>query len=375
MGFHCRKHGNLFETLFSHLATRFAPSAENIAIEALGFILQRSPAARAAFTGIAGAGGLELAADLSFATQAVAEDDGRPDIEGYGTDLQRYVVAETKFHAGLTQHQPVTYAARLPADRPAALVFIIPAARMSSLWPELIRRLKGGGYVVSVRREMQSELWTAVFGSGHHFVLVSWRAVLAAIVREMETARETERLDDIRQLQGLCERMDSEAFLPLRSEELTGTDAPRRYLQFCDLVNDVGEELVASGLCDRKGLQAGGGHGYFGRYLRSGDTVFYIGFDCVAWLTHNHSPLWLRFDQYASPEVLSALRQHAANEIRWTTVVENPRRILVPLNVMPGAEKPEIVAAIAAQVAGVLAALLASLAPAANVEGIGGVRL
>lgn len=368
-----RKQGTILETLFAHLATRFAPSPENIAIEALSFILQRSPAARSAFSSIAGAGGLELPADLSFATQAVAEDDGRPDIEGYSTDLQRYVVAETKFHAGLTQHQPLTYAARLSADRPAALVFIIPAARMSSLWSELIRRLKSGDYVVSPRREMQPELWTAVFSSGHHFVLVSWRAVLSAIARQMETAREAERLEDVRQLQGLCERMDSEAFLPLRSEELTGTDAPRRYLQFCDLISDVGEELVSSGLCDRKGLQAGGGHGYFGRYLRSGNTVFYIGFDCLAWLTHKHSPLWMRFDQYSPPEALSALRQNEASETRWTTVVESPRRILVPLNVMPGAEKPDIVASITAQISAVLAALLASRAPAANVEAKGGI--
>lgn len=361
------------ETLFAHLATRFAPSPENIAIEALGFILQRSSAARAAFTAIAGAGGLDLPPDLSFATQAVAEDDGRPDIEGYGSDLQRYVVAETKFHAGLTQHQPLTYAARLPADRQAALVFIIPAARMSSLWQELTRRLKGGDFTVGSRREMQPELWQATFGNRHHFVLVSWRAVLVAIVREMESAHEIGRLDDVRQLQGLCDRMDSEAFLPFRSEELTGIDTPRRYLQFCDLVNDVGEELVGSGLCDRKGLQAGGGHGYFGRYLRSGATVFYLGLDCVAWATHKHSPLWLRFDQYTPPEVLSALRQQAASETRWTTVVESPRRILVPLTIAPGAEKPEIIAALTEQVGGLLGGLSSSFVPAANVEAMGGI--
>ncbi|WLR93880.1 hypothetical protein [Shinella zoogloeoides] len=361
------------ETLFAHLATRFAPSPENIAIEALGFILQRSPAARAAFRGIAEAGGLKLPADLSFATQAVAEDDGRPDVEGYGGDLQRYVVAETKFHAGLTQHQPLTYAARLSVDRPAVLLFIIPAARMASLWAELTRRLKGGEYAVSPRREVQPELWCATFGNGHHFVLTSWRTVLAAIVREMDAARETERLEDVRQLQGLCERMDSNAFLPLRDEELTGIDAPRRYLQFCDLVNDLGEELVGSGLCDRKGLQAGGGHGYFGRYLRSGETVFYLGFDCTAWLAHKHSPIWLRFDQYAPPEVISFLRREAVSESRWTTVIESPRRILIPLIITPGAEKPEIVAALAAQVEGVMVALSASFASAANVVTMGGI--
>ena len=271
-------------TLFAHLATRFAPSPENIAIEALGFILQRSPAARAAFTAVASAGGLPLPRDLSFATQAVAEDDGRPDIEGYGNDLQRCIVAEMKFHAGLTINQPLTYAGRLSENRPGALVFIVPSARMASLWSELTRRLKGGDYAVSVRREMQPELWAATFGSGHHFVLVSWRALLSAVVHEMEVGCETGRLDDVRQLQGLCERMDSESFLPLRSEELTGTDMPRRYLQFCDLVNDVGEELVASGQYDRKGLQSGGGQGYFGRYLRSNDLVFYrrFGFGLIS---------------------------------------------------------------------------------------------
>lgn len=356
------------ETLFAHLATRFAPSPENIAIEALGFILQRSAAARAAFTGIAGAGGLTLPGDLSFATQAVAEDDGRPDIEGYGTDLQRHVVAETKFHAGLTAHQPVTYAARLSPDRASALMFIVPAARMSLLWSELTRRLAFGNYTVAARREIQPELWTTVFGNDHHFVLVSWRGVLSAIVREMEAARETERLDDVKQLQGLCERMDSESFLPLRSEELTGTDAPRRYLQFCDLVNDVGEELVASGLCDRKGLQAGGGHGYFGRYLRSHGIVFYIGFDCAAWLAHQHSPIWLRFDQYASGDVLAILHRHAATEKRWPTIVESTRRILIPLPISPATERPEIVADMAVRVGKVLAAIFRVLPPAFNVE-------
>lgn len=188
----------------------------------------------------------------------------------------------------------------------------------------------------------------------------------------METARETERLDDVRQLQGLCERMDSEAFLPLRSEELTGTDAPLRYLQFCDLINDVGEELVASGLCDRKGLQAGGGHGYFGRYLRSHGVVFYIGFDCTAWLTHKHSPLWLRFDQYASPEVLSLISRRAALEERWPIIVETPRRVMVPLIVRPGVEKPEIVADVAVQIGKVLASIFRSLPPAFNVEAMEG---
>lgn len=70
------------ETLFAHLATRFAPSPENIAIEALGFILSRSPSARAAFRALIGVGGVPMPAELTFATQAASDDLARPDIEG-----------------------------------------------------------------------------------------------------------------------------------------------------------------------------------------------------------------------------------------------------------------------------------------------------
>lgn len=51
------------ETLFGHLASHFAPSSENIAIEALGFILARSPAARRAFTAVASVGRLVMDRD------------------------------------------------------------------------------------------------------------------------------------------------------------------------------------------------------------------------------------------------------------------------------------------------------------------------
>lgn len=162
--------GHTLGTLFGHLATRFAPSAENIAIEALGFILNRSPAARRAFTSIASAAGLPLPPDLVFATQAVAEDVSRPDIEGYASDLTRRVVCECKFWAGLTINQPLTYVARLPAAEFGTLLFIVPAARLTSLWSELGKRLTAGGYTLNQRQVVQQEIWGAALGTGHSFV-------------------------------------------------------------------------------------------------------------------------------------------------------------------------------------------------------------
>ena len=55
---------------------------------------------------------------------------------------------------------------------------------------------------------------------------------------------ESEPVEDLWQLFGLCERLDQQAFLPLRSEELTGTETAARYLQFCQIAYDVGEELL-----------------------------------------------------------------------------------------------------------------------------------
>jgi hypothetical protein len=347
------------ETLFGHLATHFAPSSENIAIEALGFILAHSPAARRAFTGVASAGGLALPPDLVFATQASAEDAARPDIEGYGSDLKRHIVAEAKFWAGLTINQPLTYAARLPTDVSAALVFIVPSARLTSLWSELTKRLKTGDYAVGGRREPKPELWHTTFGAGHTFTLVSWRAVLSAIQREMEAAQELDRLEDLRQLQGLCERMDSEAFLPFRSEELTAADVPQRYVQLAQLAYDLGEALIASGVCDSKRLTASGGMGYYGRYLRSGNVVFFSAFDSAAWHSHKLSPLWLRFDQYAPASVLDALRRGSIPLGETPAIVDRDKRMLVPLYINPGDERPAIVQSLAEQATMILAAIAA----------------
>ncbi|MBE7184507.1 MAG: hypothetical protein INR68_08890 [Methylobacterium mesophilicum] len=357
------------ETLFAHLATRFAPSPENIAIEALGFILARSASARASLRALVSVVGLSLPLDLAFATQAASDDLARPDIEGYGTDLKRHVVVECKFWAGLTANQPLTYAARLSSETPGALVFIVPASRMTVLWGELTKRLKAGAYDVGSRKQVQSELWQASFAHGHSFVLASWRAVLTAIERGMEDAHETERLDDVRQLVGLCERMDTEAFLPFRSEELTGTDIPVRALQLGQIAYDVGDALLAAGICDRKGLTTAGGLGYFGRYLRCRDLVFFLAFDCAAWAAHKSSPLWLRFEGAAAPFVLSAARSGGLAGI-VEQVVERDRKALLPLDVEPGLERAELVGKLAEQTMGILAGVAALLAGTENREGI-----
>lgn len=60
-------------------------------------------------------------------------------------------------------------------------------------------------------------------GPNHTLALTSWRAVLSFILHALETQGDVLAAADVQRLQGLCERMDSDAFLPSSSEELTAS--------------------------------------------------------------------------------------------------------------------------------------------------------
>ena len=72
-------------------------------------------------------------------TQATGKEGERPDLAGFDRDGRERVLIEAKFWAGLTGNQPVAYLERLPANTPSALLFVAPAARLETLWNELLR--------------------------------------------------------------------------------------------------------------------------------------------------------------------------------------------------------------------------------------------
>ena len=69
-------------------------------------------------------------------------------------------------------------------------------------------------------------------------MLTSWAELLDRMDSQASTARESHTECDIRQLRGLAEQMDEEAFLPLRPEELS-PEFPRRLTNLRKLVDDV----------------------------------------------------------------------------------------------------------------------------------------
>jgi hypothetical protein len=345
----------ILSTLMGHLITRFSKHPENLAVEALSYILEKSPPASQALLRLLRDTGIALAPDMRFRAQATGEDDARPDIEGRDDDTGAMVVLEAKFWAGLTEHQPITYIRRLPASVPSILAFIVPARRFASIWPELVARCQEAACGVGMREELAAEFWHAALPSGHKLALISWRMILVEILRALDQAHDREGAMDAAQLLGLCDRMDSDAFLPLNAAELSAQDTPRRHLQFAELANDIALATLESGICTnvnaRGGkLTAAQGLGYAGRYLNLQRATVFMGYDCPRWAKHGRTPLWVRYDRSDAPGQKTA--RQALEPLR----LQDPPRLIeddgdpwVPLILPAGQEKPQVVRSVLAQ--------------------------
>ena len=209
------------QTLFGHLALQFTKSPENIATEALSYVLGRSTAANAAFARHLRQTEAMLPDRLTFQTQARKDDDAIPDLVGVNAQNQTVTIGEAKFWAGLTDNQPVGYLRRLSQSKGTLLFFVAPAKRFPTLWAELLRRCQAARLDAQPLEGIGQEYYRAAIGRTQYLALCSWRSVLHALHDAAEADSDTQTAADIQQLEGLCERMDTTAFLPLQAAELT----------------------------------------------------------------------------------------------------------------------------------------------------------
>jgi hypothetical protein len=273
-------------SLFGHLALKFGSQPENLATEALGYVLGKSPGARRGFVASFGQGASTFADDLRFETQHGTDDQGRPDLAGFDDAGGLRLLVEAKFWAGFTGHQPVDYLDQLPVG--GVLVVICPSARLTYVWRELLTRLR------VAKREYQErsapgDVDLALVG-GKYLVLQSWRRALNAI--RLELSGKPDLMADVAQLDGLCARMDSEAFIPLTSEELT-SNVYRRVHEFGAIVNDLAATAAAEGIMSKKGLRTTAALGWYGTYARLRGATVLLHVSTYKWTLLGSSPLWL----------------------------------------------------------------------------------
>lgn len=140
--------GEKRQTVFSHIVQkRFSRVNEDVATDALSFILQNSESARNGMMKLL-RGLVSDLPDLRFRTQQT-EGSIRPDMCGFHQTEPR-VFIENKFWAGLTDNQPVTYLRQLASyTQPSVLLMVVPEAREHVLWRELRRRLEDQAITMS----------------------------------------------------------------------------------------------------------------------------------------------------------------------------------------------------------------------------------
>lgn len=280
--------------LLAHLAGRFVAQRENLATEALTYVLGRSKVARSSIISHFTRLGATLPADLTFRTQATGDDESIPDVVGEDLDQNQRLTIEAKFWAGLTAAQPTRYIERIQGAGGGTLAFLLPEKRGPIIWHELLSRCRNAGMTVREEADGVSGTYIAVVNNVVLLVLVTWSHLLTELLISVESAAERDVAADIRQLQGLCAREDAEAFLPFGSEELTSSTFPKRILQVCDLVDDLTIRLVQKGSADVKKLKAQGSKGWYGKYLRLRGYPSLLHFSAHKWGSRAFTPLWLQ---------------------------------------------------------------------------------
>ncbi len=287
-------------TLLAQLAPMFGPQTENLAVEALGHILSGSEAARSALSELLQAGGAEVGQVAQVRTQDAGEDGARPDLVGSDQNGEDRVLIEAKFWAGLTANQPGGYLKQLElAPQPSALLFVAPARRLDSLWPALCRLSESA---TDVALDSDAEvLRSARIGAGPYLMITSWRGLLGRMAAKVSGAADSHTETDIRQLQGLAEQQDKEAFLPLRREEL-GPQLPRRVIDLTGIVDDTVARVRKTEWVSTKGAKMVGTAASYGIWLKfpRAEAAFgkfgsYFGVSYGHWARYRDTPLWLWF--------------------------------------------------------------------------------
>lgn len=329
------------ETLLAHLAGKLSSHHEDIAVEALGYILRSKPAV-GVLEAVLRDGDADVGRIASFRTQ-VSDGPTRPDLVGYGGDGE-CVLIEAKFWAGLTDKQPVAYLRRLPPG--GALLFVAPELRIKTLWSAVLQESKGE--VEGPDGHRSNGVQSITIAGEKRLMLISWTRLLD----RLEGAGDAQLRIEVQQLRGLADRVDMSEFLPLRAEEFA-PEIPLRLASLRRLVDDATNRAVDQGYADISGLRVTPMiHGY-GRYLslRGGGAWFGIASDLWARGSYPDTPLWLRFWKWGGnsheaqwPSTLTALGHLMRKD--QPSAFEHDGGIIVPIDLPTGVEYREVLDAV-----------------------------
>lgn len=277
-------------SLLASLSSKFRDKPENIATAALEHILGRSEVAREVLTSQAFLT-LDPRPSVAFYRSQSQEDLTRPDLAGLDQNGNEVVLIEAKFWAGLTDQQPNGYLERLDDSRSSSLCFIVPEARRSSLWLEVLER---------VAQQSNSDQWldngkySKKLSSHLMLTMISWQGLLHSMIEATSAAGDLKTTHDIEQLVSFCEYLEQQGFIPFNFEEL-GPTIPRLLTQLTLVVDQIVDLGAASGRFSTKGFSATSARERFTRYFEVDGVRIDLSVHYDYWIKYGISPVWLRF--------------------------------------------------------------------------------
>ena len=245
------------DRLLSYIAVRHTVGLEDVATDALGFILNRSVSARAAMADILADDSGPLPIEKAD-TQFFLESSGAyPDMALLAAKDDVSAFVEVKFWAELTHNQPVTYWEALPTDRRTVLLFLVPQLRVDDdyLWDRLVGRLQEAGHELSSRVRGESVISASEADGSRRLVITSWDLLLGKLAQRVKQDGDTQSEFEIAELKELAR---------VATEGSSGDDPNAEYKW---LFKDVVERLVESGWSETRNFVDGAGYGYYARYF------------------------------------------------------------------------------------------------------------
>lgn len=276
------------QSLLAHLYTYIKGSQEDIATFSLQYLLSQSNKLNAAFTKfVAETTDIQLDETLRYNCQVTgdSEEKERPDMVGVNADGVETVLFEMKFYASLTKNQPNTYLDRLRKNQGKGLLFVCPTSRKTSLWAKLLE--------LSETEENETKKYCTTV-NGVKLAITTWSEILT-LLKQVATATDNTFVPDIIQLEGYCNKMDSDAFIPFTATDLSAKMA-RMGERYYSVVDEVIDQLVAKEpkRTSRKGLKATGHRKGYLRSLYIGDIGITLNYDRDAWKDPSsvETPFW-----------------------------------------------------------------------------------
>ena len=282
-------------SVLAHVVLGGALQNEPAATQALNYILNsdKDRDIARAFVGMLRDADIEF--EPGHIEAELGHEEAQPDLTIQDMDGHVRVFVENKFWAGLTDAQPVSYLEKLPEDPPSALLFIVPEQRVPTIWTELKSRCNEAGLEWTSASGESVLTWARI--GGKTMAIMSWRQVLERLLDAARAGGHDDLAQDVLQLRGLTSQMDLEAFLPLRTDEVTDQQVARRMINYSDLIEDITKKLKGSGVADTKRLRPT--HGYYtaGRYLRVHSRFqLWLGVHLEVWRDAGITPLWCWVD-------------------------------------------------------------------------------